>query len=73
MEFKSEGAAHTWRQNGARWRMVSGTESSNGGFVFAGFKRTGGIVVQLHADDYGNGVVGAYNRKGQGRELKPGS
>jgi hypothetical protein len=25
-----------------------------------------------NADDYGNGVVGAYNRKGMGRTLKPG-
>jgi hypothetical protein len=29
-------------------------------------------VVQLSADDYGNGVVGVYNRKGKGRTLKPG-
>ncbi len=26
----------------------------------------------LAADEYGNGVVGAWNRKGMGRTLKPG-
>jgi len=29
-------------------------------------------VVILSVDDYGIGVVGAYNRKGEGRTLKPG-
>ena len=33
---------------------------------------TGEEVVQLRADEYGNGLVGAYNRKGKGRTLKPG-
>jgi hypothetical protein len=28
-------------------------------------------IVQIHADEYGNGVVGAYNRKGKGRTLTP--
>jgi hypothetical protein len=27
-------------------------------------------VVKLHADKYGNGLVGAYNYKGDGNELK---
>jgi len=30
-------------------------------------------VVQLRADEYGNGVVGAYDRKSKGRTLKPGN
>ena len=29
-------------------------------------------MVQLYVDDYGNGVVGAYNRKGKGRTLELG-
>ena len=29
-------------------------------------------VVQIHADEHGDGVVGAYNRQGKGRTLKPG-
>ena len=34
--------------------------------------KTGESVVQIHSDEYGNGVVGAYNRKGVGRTLQPG-
>ena len=34
--------------------------------------KTGEAVVTLGVDEYGNGVVGAYNRKGRGRTLKPG-
>ena len=33
--------------------------------------RTGEKVVTLCGDEYGNGVVGAYDRKGKGRTLKP--
>jgi len=43
----------------------------NGGEVII-LNKTRGEVIQLYADEYGNGVVGAYNRKGVGRELKPG-
>ena len=32
--------------------------------------KTGEEIIQLHVDDYGNGVVGAYNRKGMGRTLE---
>jgi hypothetical protein len=34
--------------------------------------KTGETVIRLSVDDYGNGVVWAGNRKGMGRELKPG-
>jgi hypothetical protein len=34
--------------------------------------KTGEEVAQLYADEYGNGVVGAWNRKGKGRTLQPG-
>jgi hypothetical protein len=37
-----------------------------------GYNKTGDGAVQPYADEYGNGVVGAYNRKGEGRTLKPG-
>ncbi len=30
------------------------------------------VSIPLSVDDYGNGVIGAYNRKGKGRTLKPG-
>jgi hypothetical protein len=43
----------------------------NGGIIDVENK-TGEKVVQLYADEYGNGVVGAWNRKGKGRTLQPG-
>ncbi|HIG55471.1 MAG TPA: hypothetical protein EYG11_11300 [Candidatus Latescibacteria bacterium] len=36
------------------------------------FNGRGDEIVQLYADEYGNGVVGAWNRKGMGRTLQPG-
>ena len=36
------------------------------------FNKTGEMVVQMYADESGNGLVGAYNREGVGRALKPG-
>ena len=52
--------------------IYAGAAADGNGFDFHGFNKTGEGVVQLFADDYGNGVVGAYNRKGRGRTLKPG-
>ena len=46
-------------------------DADTGGMVRV-FNKTGEEVVQLRADEYGNGVVGAFNRKGVGRMLQPG-
>ena len=35
--------------------------------------KTGEEVVQIHVDEYGNGYVGAFNRKGMGKTLQPGN
>ena len=35
--------------------------------------KTDETVVQLKADEYGNGYVGAFDRKGKGRTLQPGN
>lgn len=35
--------------------------------------KTGEGIVRLYADEYGNGVVGAFNREGRGRKIRPGS
>lgn len=43
----------------------------NGGVVEV-HNKTGENIAQIYADEYGNGVVGAYNRKGIGRTLQPG-
>ena len=44
-----------------RKELVGLTNSENGGLVEVGNK-TGATVVTLLADEYGNGVVGAWNR-----------
>ena len=36
------------------------------------WNKTGERVCTMEVDEYGNGVVGAYNRKGKGKVLKPG-
>ena len=33
---------------------------------------TGEIIAEMGPDEYGNGLVGAWNRKGKGRTLQPG-
>ena len=35
--------------------------------------KTDETVVQLKADEYGKGYVGAFNRKGKGKTLQPGN
>jgi hypothetical protein len=45
--------------------------NDNGGVIEV-LNNTGEAIGQINADDYGNGVVSAYNRKGKGRTLKPG-
>jgi len=50
--------------------IAAGANTDGNGFVFNGYNKTGEGVVQLSVDDYGNGVVGAYNRKGKGRTLE---
>ena len=45
--------------------------TDNGGVVSV-YRKTGKYIAQMYADDYGNGVVYAGNRKGKGRTLKPG-
>jgi len=42
------------------------------GFFIDGYNRWQKRVVNLSVDEYGNGVVGAYNSKGEGRTLTPG-
>ena len=47
------------------------SSTPNGGLVQV-FNKTGEGIATMKADEYGNGVVGAWNRKGKGRTLKPG-
>jgi hypothetical protein len=66
---KSGGTVRTYQRNGQKLAMM-GT-SDNGGLVYV-FNKTGQRIAEMIADDYGNGLVGAWNRKGEGRTLKPG-
>jgi len=42
-------------------------DTENGGSLFV-HNKTGEAIVTLQADDYGNGQVGVWNRKGMGRK-----
>jgi hypothetical protein len=46
--------------------------STDNGGVIQVYNKTGEFIANMYADDYGNGVVGAWNRKGKGRTLQPG-
>ncbi len=63
------GIVNTYQPNGKEVvRMTAG----NGGGGIEVYNKTGERIVTIHADEYGNGVVGAFNRKGMGRTLTPG-
>ena len=63
------GTVTTSRPNGKD--LVDLTSGENGGMIVV-HNKTGEEIVQMGADEYGNGVVGAYNRKGMGQVLQPG-
>jgi hypothetical protein len=63
------GGISTYQANGKDGVILSTTP--NGGLVEV-INKTGEDIAQMYADEYGNGVVWAGNRKGMGRELKPG-
>jgi len=63
------GIVMTYQPNGKA--LVELGTSDNGGLVYV-FNKTGESIAQMRADEYSNGVVWAGNRKGMGRELKPG-
>jgi len=63
------GAVTTYQPNGKE--LVDLSSGDNGGIITVSNK-TGEGIAQMYADDYGNGVVWAGNRKGNGRTLKPG-
>jgi hypothetical protein len=66
---KSGGRITTHQPNGKRLVAIGTTDS--GGSIYVSNK-TGETIAKMGADEYGNGWVGAYNRKGKGRTLKPG-
>ena len=64
-----DGTVKTYHPNGKP--LVALSASGNGGGVVV-YNKTGEGIAQMGPDEYGNGVVGAYNLKGEGRTLKPG-
>jgi hypothetical protein len=66
-----KGTVTTFAPSGKELVELSSPKDGNGGFVQV-FNKTGEGIVQMYADEYGNGVVWAGNRKGMGRTLKPG-
>jgi hypothetical protein len=58
-------------RNNAGKTVAGLTADENGGF-FSIYNKTGETIIQAYADEDGNGLVGAYNRKGKGRTLEPG-
>ena len=63
------GAVTTYQSNGKD--LVNLTSTDNGGMVYV-MNKTNETIADMKADEYGNGLVGAYNSKGDGRTLKPG-
>ena len=63
------GKVTTYQPNGKE--LVDLSAGDEGGVVNV-YNKTGEGIAQMAADEYGNGVVGAYNRKGMGRTLQPG-
>ena len=51
--------------------IYAGVSSDETGGYIAVDNKTGESVVTLEVDEYGNGKVGAWNRKGAGRTLAP--
>ena len=58
-------------KTGKQLIYAGGGNTDIGGY-FTLRNKGGEEIVQLYADEYGNGVVGIYNRKGEGRTLTPG-
>ncbi len=63
------GMVKTYQPNGKI--LVDLSSNDNGGVVDV-FNKKGEGIAQMYADEYGNGAVGSYDRKGRGRTLKPG-
>ena len=64
-----KGIVTTYQPNGKELVRLGANE--NGGLIGV-VNKTGEVIANLYADEYGNGVVGAWNRKGRGRTLQPG-
>ena len=64
-----QGSVTTYQPNSKE--LVHLTSNDNGGGVVV-YNKTGETIANMSDDEYGNGLVGAWSRKGKGRTLKPG-
>ena len=64
---EGDGTVTTHTKDGELVRLGA---NDAGGFIIV-TNKTGEAIVTLMADEYGNGEVGAWNRKGKGRTLTP--
>ena len=63
------GAVTTYQPNG---KVLVDLSAGDEGGVVNVYNKTGEGIAQMAADEYGNGLVGAWNRKGKGRTLESG-
>ena len=65
------GTVTTYDGQGNELVDIGSAVEGDGGRL-AVYNKTGQGVCDLGVDEYGNGVIGAWNRNGKGRTLKPG-
>ena len=69
------GTVRTYPTNGKSLVSLAATfyggDFNTGGMISV-YNKTDEDVVQMYANEYGNRMVGAFNRIGKGRTLKPG-
>ena len=58
-------------KNALRDKMGNALDARRQELAASLFNKTGEGIVDIYADEYGNGLVGAWNRKGKGRTLQP--
>ena len=69
--MSGDGLLRVYNKDGGVGVTVQGINSIGSGGGVLVFNRTGEPVIQAHADEYGVGVVGAYDRHNKGRTLTP--
>jgi hypothetical protein len=66
-----DGLLNVYNKDGGKGVRVQGTTPGGGGGSLLVSSKTGETVVQILADEYGMGSIGAFDRQGKGRTLTP--
>jgi len=48
-------------------KILAKADNSKNGGTLQFYNKTGERIIDLHPDEYGNGRIGVWNRKGKGR------